>query len=74
MLPCQAEGCSEIADAPMLIDDVWAQVAAPDQNLCIRHVEARLGREIVPADLQWAHPLNAFAILLYRRATGSISG
>jgi hypothetical protein len=42
----------DIPDCPMLLDDIWARVAAKTDLLCIDCVEKRLGRRLMLPDLK----------------------
>lgn len=63
---CQHEGCTSVADAPMLHDHIWAKVGSPTDLYCLEHTEQRLGREVEPHDLNES-PGNTYAKTFARR-------
>lgn len=63
---CDEEGCDLAPCCPMLHDELWATISTPNGLLCIKHAEARLGREIEVTDLNDSLA-NAFTFKLYDR-------
>jgi hypothetical protein len=54
MIDDDAPGCADCGHdrpGPVLHDDVWATIAAPDVLLCFACTEKRLGRRLLVRDL-----------------------
>lgn len=62
----ECQECQAVPDCPQLKNEVWYQIAGERDLLCLKHAEARLGREIVPDDLAPC-PANTYALTLAER-------
>lgn len=66
MREIECKVCGRFPDCPQLKNEVWAQIAKPNELLCLVHAEENLGRHIVPDDLGIC-PANAYALTLAKR-------